>query len=123
MIAADRLREYDLIESAWREWRDNAAYRGQSPDALPVRPPGWFKALELGFAWGEGPSLMWTCRSLTDDNRRAAAQLGREAPRKVTYPLARRRRRVVVRIRRLTYELACARVRRRLDDLRHLKGA
>jgi hypothetical protein len=76
----------DLISFAWREWRDNASYRGQALDSLEVDPPKWFKLVECGFALDAGPSLRWTCESLARATRAALKMLGRDAPLKITYP-------------------------------------
>lgn len=116
MIADVSFNERRLVAEAWREWRINSAYVGQSPDALPVRYPSGFRRVELGFGWGEGPSLMWTCRSLEDDNRRAVTQLGSEAPCSVTYPRpSAPKRRAPRRPREATHEELVARLLELLD--------
>lgn len=55
-------------------------------DLDEVRPPRWFVQDELGFALDAGPSISWTCRTLDRQNRLALRQLGRDAPKKVSYP-------------------------------------
>lgn len=81
------VRDDELAGAAWLEWRVNAGYDGRAPDELPLRPPAWFVREELGYAFEHGPSLTWTCRTLAKTNRAAVRRLGREAPRRVTYPI------------------------------------
>lgn len=33
----------EIVESAWREYRTNASFRGVAPDDLEIHPPRWFK--------------------------------------------------------------------------------
>ncbi len=78
---------HQLVAAAWLEWRLNAILRGAALDSFEVAPPGWFAREELGFAFEHGPSLQWTVKTLATANLRALKQLGREAPRRVTYPV------------------------------------
>src|SRR5689334_5531651 len=52
---------------------------GGGPDAMHIERakdmPGWFRAVELGFAIGEGPSIEQTHTNLAEINRRNRAQL------------------------------------------------
>lgn len=85
------MKEHELAEAAWREWRDNASQRGQSPDSHEPRVPAWFFNEELGFAFEHGPSLRSICINLATLNRSALLNLERfypdDVPDRVTYPL------------------------------------
>ncbi len=78
--------EKALVLQAWREWQVNASMHGKMLVADGPRPPFWFTNLELGYEWGEAPSLTFTCENLARTNRAACAQLGHQAPHRVTYP-------------------------------------
>ncbi len=78
--------ERALVNAAWREWQENTSRRSELIFADGSRPPGWFVGIELGFRWGEAPSLMWTSENLARQNRAALAMLGHQAPLRVSYP-------------------------------------
>lgn len=88
-----------LIAAAWFEFKINAGYQGGTGQYANYRrnrtdedatAPKWFIEDELGFRLDSGPSLAWTCRSLTKTNRAALTRLQDEAPldlpKRVTYP-------------------------------------
>lgn len=75
-----------LIAAAWREYQVAAGFRGEYLVHFGDEPPAWFRLRECGMAIEHGPSLRWTCETLAKQNRAALAQLGADAPTKVTYP-------------------------------------
>lgn len=78
----------EVVKLAWLEWRVAASYAGTLGEEMRAceRPPAWFVSVELGFGFACGPSLLWTMDHLGRTNHRALAQLGSNAPRRVTWP-------------------------------------
>src|SRR3990167_10561683 len=66
--------------AAWQEFREAQDYGGRLGDTARGMdyPPSGFVAVELGFAWGERPSLWETLRRIDD--------VGKAPQRKSTAP-------------------------------------
>lgn len=52
----------DVSAAAWREYKESRAAQGAAGEEMlaMLRPPGGFVAVELGFGFGEGPSILAT---------------------------------------------------------------
>src|SRR5579871_2421069 len=74
----------ELTRAAWFEAKVNGSAQGGAPEAMlgTYHPPRSFVDEELGFGFGEGPSLQVTLLHLEAHNRRARKMLGAKEGKK-----------------------------------------
>jgi hypothetical protein len=76
-----RARRSERIKAHWEEYRVTRQVRTGNGDRYLAqwgRAPSWFVLNELGYGWGEGPSVEWTEENVDAINRQHAAQFARE---------------------------------------------
>lgn len=72
------LTKRQVASAAWREYKVSLAAQGAAGEEMLAmsRPPSGFVAVELGFGFGEGPSLLATMQDIDRAQERRRVLLG-----------------------------------------------